>query len=375
MLSRWWQLPGPAGFVERVIDAWAHGRHSVLWLPEGMYPGLRSACRSELEHHGSAHWAVSLAVEGGHERPLEILCREFGASDPAEVATLSKCLANSTAAGGVVWIDGVCAGSWPSWQRILGEIEVVTRGLEPAQRTVLCLPVEGLPENSSPPTDVCLEVFTWTDVVDSIDALIFAASLCQGRNGSDDDRMLRALTIAHLALWDGENAEMLAGLTNEELYQPAEILREFAATRRWGPDDGEPCWRNGSAETWQSRRALHSAWLAARGEDHELRRRHWKAHIQVILPYVEEQRADLLGLVRSRLRVPYQTSTGDVVKRVEELEIGHIHWQLASDSYVDYRIRQKIRVLRDIRNALSHLEPVPPDLLFHRALERDFRRG
>ena len=81
------------------------------------------------------------------------------------MATLSKCLASSTAAGGVVWIDGVCASSWPSWQRILGEIEVVTRGLEPAQRTVLCLPVEGLPEISSPPTDVCLEVFTWTDVV------------------------------------------------------------------------------------------------------------------------------------------------------------------------------------------------------------------
>lgn len=374
MSARWWQLPGPAGFVANVVGAWRHGCHTVLWLPDGMYPGLRQACRAEVDRTGPTYWAAHIELHGQDEHPLDVLRCEFGSDDARDAASIVHLFASSTAAGGIVWIDGVQGSVWPAWRRILADVDAATRALEPAQRTMLCVALEGLPEGSRPPSDVCLNVFTWADVVDSLDALIFAVSLCRARNCSDDDRMLRALTIAHLALWDGQSAEMLADLTNEQLCQPEGPLREFAADLAWHPDSRKPCWQDGNAGTWHGRHALHSAWLATCGDQDELRRRHWKAHIQALLPYVEERRAELLDQVRSRLRVPYETSTGDVVTRIEELEIGHLYSQLANDSYVDHRIRRKIRLLRDIRNALSHLKPVAPELLFHRALEKDFNR-
>lgn len=375
MSSRWWQLPGPASFVSNVVSAWGRGRHTILWLPNGMYPGLRQACRTELEREGHGHWAARIDLLGRDGRPLEILRQDLAPNLELGLAGISDLLINSTARGAVVWVDGVGQDSWVAWHRVLSDIEAASRALELAERTVLCVAVEALPENLQPPADVCLEVMKWSHVVDSIDALIFAASLCSAQRRSDDDRMLRTLTIAHLALWDGLSAEMLADLPNDRLCDPVEPLREFAAGSSWNIGGAEPCWQSGSADVWHGRRTLHSAWLAAREGAAELRRRHWKAQVQALLPYVDEQRVQLLERVRGRLKVPYVTSTGDVVTSIENLEIGHIYSQLSQDSYVAFGLRKKIRILKDIRNALSHLDPLPSGLLFDRALEGRFDRG
>jgi hypothetical protein len=59
---------------------------------------------------------------------------------------------------------------------------------------------------------------------------------------------------------------------------------------------------------------------------------------------------------------------------VRDLEIGHILSQ-ARDREIDVDVtsHQTIRVLTDIRNKLSHLEPLPEKLLFCPEIERTLR--
>ena len=82
-----------------------------------------------------------------------------------------------------------------------------------------------------------------------------------------------------------------------------------------------------------------------------------------MLPFVEEQRQDILARFAGVLRVPFTTRFGEEITNIRDLEIGHIESQLADNLAVSSRIRQWIKQLRKIRNALSHLEPLDSAML------------
>jgi hypothetical protein len=52
------------------------------------------------------------------------------------------------------------------------------------------------------------------------------------------------------------------------------------------------------------------------------------------------------------------TRFGEEITDIRDLEIGHIESQLANNPAVSNSIRQLIMQLRQIRNALSHLERI-----------------
>ena len=372
MGAPWWNLPGPAAFVQGIVEAWHRGQHTVVCLPLGVYPGLRKASREALEDQRRLHWSGHISAEDVGRSPRDYLQHELAPNTVHGAA--GDLLAGSLAKGGVLWVDGINHSSWPAWRRFMVELEAASRGLEPAERTIVAVAIEGLAVNEHPPSDVCLEVACWSGVVDSVDALIFASGLCRDSRRTDDDRFLRSLTVANLALWDGQAAEMLAGLRNEELLSPQGPLREYAESVGWAHAAPTERWEDGSCHSWHGRPVPHTAWLAQAGRLRELQRRHWKGQAQALLPFVEEERALIIERTRRHLVVPYTPSDGNTIHDCEQLEIGHLYSQIGQRFSVDANIRRKIRVLRDIRNALAHLEPVPVELIFDRALQGRFGR-
>ena len=116
----------------------------------------------------------------------------------------------------------------------------------------------------------------------------------------------------------------------------------------------------------------HSALLALRHDARALQRRIWNAEVGVMLPFVEEQRQDILARFAGVLRVPFMTRFGEEITDIRDLEIGHIESQLANNPAVSSSIRQLITQLRTIRNALSHLESLDPALLLSGEVLRAF---
>ena len=49
-----------------------------------------------------------------------------------------------------------------------------------------------------------------------------------------------------------------------------------------------------------------------------------------LMPYIEEQRQDLLNRYRTSLWVPFTTKNNELIEDVFNLEIGHIEYQLAA---------------------------------------------
>ncbi len=109
---------------------------------------------------------------------------------------------------------------------------------------------------------------------------------------------------------------------------------------------------------------MHSASLALKDFKGIIARRIWSAEVGVILPFVEERRQEILTHLAGVLRVPFTTRFGEVISDVRDLEIGHIESQLINNGItVHPNVRRLVRRLREIRNCLSHLEPLSLDLL------------
>jgi hypothetical protein len=124
----------------------------------------------------------------------------------------------------------------------------------------------------------------------------------------------------------------------------------------------------GSADRVDGQEVMHSAFLASNGGTSAVHRRVWTGQVGVLLPFVEERRQDLLGLLAGVLQVPYRTRFG-VVEDPRDLEIGHIESQLHAVTFSGRNdLLDLARKLREIRNCLSHQEPVAAQQLLAPAL-------
>jgi hypothetical protein len=123
-------------------------------------------------------------------------------------------------------------------------------------------------------------------------------------------------------------------------------------------------------EIFEGRERIHSAALCESDSKSAIPHRIWSGQVAVLLPYIEEQRRDVLEQIGDQLRLPFKTRFGEVIRDLESLEIGHIALQVPDLNGIDPALARLIYKLRDIRNQLSHLGPVPIGRLLA-ALGRD----
>jgi hypothetical protein len=89
----------------------------------------------------------------------------------------------------------------------------------------------------------------------------------------------------------------------------------------------------------------------------------WRVHHAVLLGEIERERLQIVRAIRARWRIPYDVpeAEGRPAKRVGEaelLELRHLCQQLRQAGEPLYSpLLQRLQMLRELRNALSHLEP------------------
>ena len=201
----------------------------------------------------------------------------------------------------------------------------------------------------------------WNGCLDSLNIRLYAATLLSGDSLPAWQRQLATEVLAELSLWDPTVCEAGAGLGLRALLDPVKWLADLGSGRGWAATDDA----NGASARWrgirqeiEGRSRLHSGWLAVAGRTDSIAHRVWNGQVAT-LPLLERQRRELLRSYRGLLRTPWTTPYGRI-GRIEDLELNHIADQLAAQRSDGLRSTfEFVCWLRDMRNDLAHLEPIP----------------
>jgi hypothetical protein len=354
-MELFWQLPGPRRFLEQVEEDLRAGTNVVLLLPKDGVPDLRAALR----RHLSDEWVWHSTDTRQPDSPSAIVFRELVPDYPPRELRNARSLANCEAfTGYLVWLDGLNARNWGQWKSFLSEYEHACRARPQFGRSLFLAPLVGELALDPPETEICLRCREWRDVVGELDMMLFADVLLRRHSVPVRQRMLLATTIAKVALWDPELATRMAALAPRQILQPQAYLQQIAAERGWTSETPRR-WELGTENRVDGRDEVHSALLALGDGEGVLSRRLWSAQVSVLLPLVEERRRMLLPRLSRELGIVSESGCG-AEDALLHLELGEIAQRLSARC-ADSRLRQRVIRLRNIRNALAHLEVLPPE--------------
>lgn len=360
----WWELPGPAGFVQGMVDDLRDGRNVVVCLPDHAPDGLITELRGQATSAIECPWTSLQLHHLDGEAPGDLLfSRLVGDPAPDSVRSAGVFSRTSEVAGHCICLDGMGAEVWPCWRGFVEEYSHACRSRPVLLRALFVVVLRGATAHQAPNSDQCLAIHTWRGVVDSLDMQLYASSLIRQRR---DPRLLgrvAASVVAEVAAYDPEVVSLLTSASFAEMIEPHDLLLAMARERKWLGAES-PAWEDGSLDIVEGRPRHHPAWLAARSDRRELVRRVWRGQVGVLLPHVEEERQHFVDQLSKWLSVPYETRFGEVITDLRDLEIGHIESQvLELAPRFDPLLRRRLRRLREIRNRLAHMEPVGTDLL------------
>ena len=152
-----------------------------------------------------------------------------------------------------------------------------------------------------------------------------------------------------------------AKLDLEDLGDPRKWLLDVATGRGWQAEM-MPTWETGTCDEIEDKEVVHAALLSlAQDAQKHIDFLLWRAQVGVLFPLLEEERRACLQKYASLLKVPHNTGQGSVINDREELELGHIHYQLYDR--IDRQELARLQLLRDVRNALAHQEVVDPETM------------
>jgi hypothetical protein len=369
MTFSWWQMPGPGRYVSFVSSDIRNGLNVVLCLPGGTETDIMSAIRQEFMPDEIYFSVLPLDAGSVEVDPLDILFDRFAPTVPKDLTRtpLSLCEQESFL-GQIIILAGITEELWPAWKSFLEEYEQACRTLSPLDRTVFITILIGPIAQDPPSPEVMLSVRHYDGYIEKNDMLLYAASIYSFHSGEPVKKQLCISICAELSLWDPELCKYLARLDSRQLLDPGKILREFAEERNWSNildiQDRNHLWASGALQKIEGRDILHSSLLAIQSSERELNQRIWRAELTILYPLIEQKRQQLIQELSSSLQLPHVTQYGESIKDPLDLEIGHIYAQLQNNwSHYLGRYRRQIALLRDIRNALAHLEPVEKELL------------
>ncbi len=347
-------MPGPRAFVEQSARYLREGTNLVLRFPERGGEGFWDALDDKSRDYDL--WLHPLESNPNGSIPMEVVNRYCQGGQPAE-----DCwdLAKHEGFHGVVRIEFRESAPAQEWASFLEEFRRATRDRGPGGG-VVCLLLEGKgTEVRGPKPEVGLEVLNWEGVSTILDMRCYAAGLVRRPHGTSAlEHELRVETIAQLALGDPLLAERLSRCSLDTLKSPCRVLIEYGEEAGWGVA-AVATWVRGMEQRVDDRQVTHSSWLAMQRREHELSRRIWRAQATVILPWLEECRAELLEAVRPALPMPWEYERRDGLRRwIEEAE------QMELKDLLDFlstqttprlnEARKAVRQLVDWRNRLSH---------------------
>ncbi len=396
----WWQLPGPAALVAAVADDLDRGHCAVVALPAhappGFYPAVQHALR--LLAGQPQRWRAPALPAAD---PVAAGPDSAGSGpDPADPAAVPRAwlhrylppppdqpaavppphalaLAQQPGFGGYrVMLEPAAAEAAP-WLAFVADYQRILPQVRHAERTLFLVLLAGDAATQMPPAGTGLRCHAYRTQAGAADLALHLHFACP-RLPAEPPLLhrVRLAVAAAVASFDVATAVALATAPLATLLHPAAWLTALAEHRAWPaaplPADptarlsaaaAEALWASGGRAVVDGRACLHPALLARHGATAALATRVWEGQLPVLLPFLEQRRQALVQRLAERLRplLPYQNASGENLRRLEEIELGDLFRLCVSSGLVhlDAPLRAEIRLLRDCRNQLAHLRPVP----------------
>jgi hypothetical protein len=359
MVMNFWDLQGPSGFLADIEEGLRANRAGVVVFPAHGPAGFRSTLSARLAQRGWYRVGLSW-TEGDH--PLNFLFRELGIrleiKERQSVTLLLQQLESM-----VIVIDDIPAVDWPEWKRFLQDYERALRLQSNGQGPLLLCVLSGVERDVARLHSAAIAMYYWSGVVSELDALVYIRALTLNLDRPAVEKDITRRMVSRLCLWDITLAGQLIELPINELAQPVGVLSDLARDRQWAT--GDACsWSKGTEDIFEGQRMHHSLWLSMNCGHSELEFRIWGAQAAVGLPLVEQRRRELAPRASRYLRFPLNID-GEIITSVMGLEIGQLSHQLFLANCKDHELMRKVRFLKNVRNALAHVEVVDPTLLLN----------
>jgi len=335
-----WYLPGPKRFLDGLISDVFSGCSSIIFAPTFLHSFLASRIRFELR---AREYRVD-TVENDKE-PSEgiIQCLEEAS---VQAGVFDRLVASGTRAFLVV---AESRDSQSLWLVFLRRYQHHALRFDAQSRASII--VVTLCTQTDQRDEVGLKTRFWRNVWGETESLCIAEFHKISALRQDTIERIVVHTIARLALWDEELAELLSRKGTEILKDPTPIIINYAKSRGWNQttqedeNEGTVGYQNGDM-------LLHTAYLALRISGNEsqgaftdeLHRRRWHGQAVVLLPWIEEQRQKLVKLVGRFVSDPTQAVS---------LEVGPLWFEIRNTN-APSADKKKVFVLRQARNKLAH---------------------
>ncbi len=347
---RLWDLPGVECFIETTCCAPLRNGCSIVARFPGRIPaGFEEALTASLGN------ILSVGRLAGSPRPFEDLCNRYISGDCPHIQSLQDLCEEEEFRGRLIWLDDLNRENWPAWRTFLTQYAQASRSMPVLGRTLFFAPLAGTPLGEPPPLDVALVTCEWDGVPDELDLVLLANEYLRQRSVSSIQRMLLATTVARVVSWDFDSAVRLLGESERSILNPTEVLCSVADEKRW-TDETPVAWEFGTAS--QSG-IVHPARAAIEDPPREIERRVWSAQASVLLPWIETLRYETVSanLFEVRRQMRHSGITED---DPYDLEIGELA-KIFGLRGADRNVRKRVQQLRTVRNALAHLQPLPPE--------------
>lgn len=343
-----WELPGPAGFVESVERSLRDGVNVVVRFPGAMPDGF-----SDVVTRNARRFLTTNKFECTRF-PLKSLREKYVPNGLFPGDSVQRLCENEAFRGRLIWLEGLNDDLWPEWREFLSRYAEASRSIPTLGRTLFIAPLEGEPPGDPPQADVTMAVHDWSEVVDEMDLLFFAHNRLPERRMELSQRLLLATTVAHVACWDIDTADRMLNEAPHVILEPYEMLRSLAKEKHWTSETPSN-WQLGTAS---GSGVAHAALAVLTDPPREIRRRLWSAQASVLLPRIESHRHVFVERNWNTIeRLSYRAGNG--VKDPYDAELGELLFLFQHGSR-DRATHRFLSGLRDARNALAHLEPLPP---------------
>lgn len=362
-----WDLPGPSAFLRAIAEDLRSGSNIALVFPEHAPTGWLAALRAELSDD-SLPRLQDLQVDS--ELPFPSLHQHLGLGPLPQHPHVPDLCQNQGFMARLLHIGLHSLASCEAWGRFISDYEDACRNFSLAERTLLVVSIEGELADHAPKPGNLLQIHQWPGRIDGLDIRLYAAGLLASTTFPNWQRSLAVSLLGELALWDPHVCASGASRTMAELIEPGPWLAEIARERGWSPSEDVTsvrAERRGVRQFFEDNHRVHSAWLALASREDALAQRVWNAQVTCLFPILERQRRALLKTygAMSLFKFPWDTKNGQI-DRLEDLELTHIADQLARHNSRGLRdICDFVYWLRDLRNDLAHLSPIPAARLLH----------
>ena len=368
----WFQLPGPLSFLEGLERDVRDGKSVALLRPLQVSGDLAAEV-----HRRVADSYVWTLWPGPRDDPWTPFYGQWESQLPArDRVTAADVYKLPGFSGRIIWVDPIPPKAEHAWWPFLEAFAAASRYEDTTSRTMFVVSGSAQQFGKGPANDLHLVTRTWDDSVSCADMSCYAYQCTAHGATCPLLRNLKACICAELAKWDRELCEQLSRLSVEQLVAPpVPELAQIGRSRQWeSVKAGSPealLWDQGVVHSQDGQPQTHSCWLALQGDTAALARRVWNAQVTVLFPHIEQERVRILeGFQRYFLPLPV-AGGGKEFGSIYDLELGEMDRLLCIRGKAPQRLRRHVRTLKKIRNALAHMDVVPPEYLCPSVLKPD----